>query len=193
MRRPWFNVVALVTAIGAISVFSARRIEAQFSSPVKIVNTTSAPAITSRMDDHGRIPYQSEVDGGSAGIPPISCDQLIGCGFTFGPVPIGHRLVIERVSGVIPTTVAGQAFVSLLNPNPSSQIGNIYSAFTVPTTGTLGYFDEPTLVYIDSQQSVTVNVALSAGAAFPTGFIRRMIVKGYLLDCTAAPCAAIAN
>ena len=192
MKKTLFGIAAAMAVAGLASLLTARRIEAQYSSPVKVVNTTSAPALNSSVDDRGRIPYQSEVDGGSAGIPPVSCDQLIGCSFKFGPVPTGHRLVIERVAGVLPTTLASQAFVSLSNPN-SPLPGTVYAAFTVPTTFSAGYFDLPTLVYIDSQQSVSVDVALTAGAAFPTGSFRRIIVKGYLLDCTAAPCAAIAN
>jgi hypothetical protein len=191
MKRRWFGAAAAVLAACAIYVFSARRIEAQYSSPVKVVNTTSAPAIGSLMDDHGRIPYQSEVDGGSVGIPPVPCDQTVGCDFVFGPVPAGHRLVIERVTGVVPSTVAAQAFVILSNPNSPSP-GTVYAAFTLPPTSTAGYFEVPTLVYVDSQQSVDVTVAFS-GAGFASGFFRRVIVKGYLLDCTAAPCAAIAH
>ena len=191
MKRNWFGAGAILLAACALSVFSARRIEAQYSTPVKVVNTVSAPAIGSLMDDHGRIPYQSEVDGGSIGIPPVPCDQTVGCDFVFGPVPAGHRLVIERITGVVPSTAPAQTFITLSNPNSPSP-GTVYAAITIPATSTAGNFEVPTLVYVDSLQSVDVTVAF-AGAGFASGFFRRMIVKGYLLDCTAAPCAAITH
>jgi len=53
MKQHLLGIAAAIAVAGLISLSTARRIEAQFSSPVKVVNTTSAPAITSRMDDPG--------------------------------------------------------------------------------------------------------------------------------------------
>jgi len=187
MKRRWFSVSALVAAACLISVFSARRIEAQFSSPVKVVNTTSAPAITSGMDDHGRIPYWSEVDGG---IAVSGQDCLSGCQFTFGPVPGGHRLVIERVSAALDLSgqEPGTIFVSMFPQIGGAGTPNSYAAFVAPPTE---FFDVPTLAYVDSQESIVIRIILSGGA--PLGISNHVIVRGYLLDCTAAPCAAIAH
>ena len=184
MKGRWFGMAALVVTACAISVFSARRIEAQYSSPVKVVNTTSAPAINSGMDDHGRIPYWSAVDGGF----PVSGTN--GYQFTFGPVPSGHRLVIERVSAAL--DLSGQPTGTIL-VSMSPQIGgpgtpSSYAAFVAPPTE---FFDVPTLAYVDSQESVVIRIILSGGA--PLGISNHVIVRGYLLDCTAAPCAAIAH
>lgn len=189
MKRRWFGAAAVVVAACAISVFSARRIEAQYSSPVKVVNSTAAPAITSRMDDHGRIPYQAEVDNGvgpgGAGSSCVSQDQ---CDFTFGPVPSGHRLVIEHISGLLPLLTGNQVIAQLFNP----QTGGHYTTFIIPTTTTWGAFDAATLVYLDSQQSVNVHVSTSTLVGFSLG-ATYVTVSGYMLDCTAAPCAAIAH
>jgi hypothetical protein len=178
MNRRWFGMAAIVLTACAISVFSARRIEAQYSSPVKVVNTASAPALNSSLDDHGRSPYQSELFG-------KSCTGL-GCTFTFGPVPSGPRLVIEHVSGSI--DVVGTVAQVDVQLNPSIPVGTLdrYASFYVPLQ-----FDQPTLAYLDNSQSVDVEVILIGGGTF--GPNSRMGVKGYLLDCTAAPCAAIAQ
>ena len=190
MKRRWFGAGALVVAACAISVFSARRIEAQFSSPVKVVNTTSAPAIASSMDDHGRIPYWSVVFGGTPFGGGTSCSGQNACQFIFGPVPSGHRLVIEHTSGALDLSgLVSELIVQLRQPNPTTANQDTYSSFDAPTT--TGYFDMPTLGYLDSQQSVDVDVFLRGGGTF--GVNSRLVLAGYLLDCTAAPCAAIAH
>jgi hypothetical protein len=178
MKNHLFGIVAAIAVAGLISLFTAHRIEAQYSSPVKVVNSTSAPALNSSVDDHGRIPYQSELFGkGCTGF---------GCTFTFGPVPSGHRLVIEHVSGSI--DVLGSVTQVNVQLNPTVPIGTLdrYSSFYVPEQ-----FDQVTLAYLDASQSVDVLVILVGGGTF--GPNSRLGVKGYLLDCTAAPCPAIAN
>ena len=178
MKQHLFGIAAAIAVAGLVSLFAARRIEAQYSSPVKVVNSTSAPALSSVVDDHGRIPYQSELFG-------KACTGL-SCTLTFGPVPSGHRLVIEHVTGSIDTVgTVSQVDVQL---NPSIPVGTLdrYASFYVPQQ-----FDQPTLAYLDASQSVDVYVILIGGGTF--GPNSRMGLKGYLLDCTAAPCAAIAN
>jgi hypothetical protein len=148
---------------------------------VKVVNTTSAPALNSSVDDHGRVPYWSELLAGS-------CVAGVACTYTFGPVPIGHRLVIEHVSGSV--AFSGGASEINVQLNPTTPIGSLdrYASFDVPTTG---QFDMPTLVYLDPLQTVDVFVLLRGGASFSG--TTRIMVTGYMLDCTAAPCAAIAH
>ncbi len=188
MRGRWLSAAAVVVAACAISVFSARRIEAQYSSPVKVVNSTSAPALNSSIDDHGRIPYQSEVDDGVGPGAGLSCASQDQCDFAFSPVPSGHRLVIEHVGGLLSLATANQVIAQLFNP----VTGGHYSTFIVPTTTAYGSFDAATLVYLDSQQSVDVHVFTSTLVGFSLGS-RYITISGYLLDCTAAPCAAIAH
>jgi hypothetical protein len=188
MKRRWFGAAAVVVAACAISVFSARRIEAQYSSPVKVVNSSSAPALNSSVDDHGRVPYWSEVQAGLVTGQNCPADSSF-CVVTFGPVPSGHRLVIEHVSGQLPHTgIVNEILVQLKVAAPTG-ILDFYSFFDVPTTGN---FDVPTLAYIDAQQSVNVAAFVIGGGTIQTSF-SRIILTGYLLDCTAAPCAAIAH
>src|SRR5579863_6283055 len=92
MKTHFLGIAAAMAVAGLVSLVTARRIEAQYSSPVKVVNTTSAPAITSRMDDPGRVPYQSTING-------PSCVNSTSCSVSFPAVPAGHRLVVTQISG----------------------------------------------------------------------------------------------
>src|SRR5690349_1343497 len=53
MKRQLLGIAAVIGAAALASLFTARRIEAQYSSPVKVVNTTSGPALNSSVDDQG--------------------------------------------------------------------------------------------------------------------------------------------
>jgi hypothetical protein len=186
MKQHLFGMAAVIAAAGLSSLFTARRIEAQYSSPVKVVNTTSAPALNSAVDDHGRIPYWSQVEPGFDSGEP--CDGRNGCVFTFGPVPAGHRLVVERVSGDLGLTGFVSELVVSLSAPAAVTLPNFYTFFDAPVTGN---FDVPILAFIDSQQTVAVQVVAVGGGTFTGG--RRIILTGYLLDCLAAPCSAIAH
>ena len=186
MKRRWLGVAALVAGACAISVVGARRIEAQYSSPVKVVNSTSAPALNRSVDNHGRISYWAEVTGNE---PATVCSGAL-CVFTFGPVPSGHRLVIEHVMGQLPPTGAvTDVVVELIDPAPVGYL-DTYAIFDAPST--TGYFDMPTLAFIDSQRSVKVEAQMNGGGTIFKS-LAKIILTGYLLDCTAAPCAAIAH
>src|SRR5215468_614910 len=67
---------------------------ATYSTPVAVMNTTSQPAITSGMDDPGRIPYESHQILPTENLPS---EPL----FSFPAVPPNHRLVVQRVGGVM--------------------------------------------------------------------------------------------
>jgi hypothetical protein len=65
------------------------------SNPVTVGNPATSPALTSSVDDPGRIAYQSAVT-----IP--GCASNAGpCAAKFSAVPQNHRLVIQHVSGSI--------------------------------------------------------------------------------------------
>lgn len=182
MKTRWFNVVVLVVTVGAISVFSARRIEAQFSSPVKIVNTTSAPAITSRMDDAGRVPYQSAFNGITA------CGGHNFCLNTFPPVPAGHRLVLTQISGAhdisVPGPIADSVRIALLSSS------GVLTQFNWDLQNS-GSWVLPVTAYLDPGVSVSLAENIT-GANFDVS-PQWITLTGYMLDCTAAPCSAIAQ
>lgn len=175
---------AAALAIAAIaSLFTARRIEAQYSSPVKVMNSTAAPAVTSRMDDPGRIPYQS-VNNSS------QCANNNYCYFSFGPVPAGHRLVITQVAGVNffnqPSgTVSFD--VSLLGPG-SFQTGWLPAIHL----STISAYNYPVTVYVDAGQTFRF-AAEVFGTTFVGNLDQQATITGYMLDCTAAPCSTTAQ
>lgn len=183
MKTHFLGIAAAMAVAGLISLVTARRIEAQYSSPVKVVNTTSAPAITSRMDDPGRIPYQSTING-------TSCVNTNSCVVSFPPVPAGHRLVVTQISGAHngPQFGTGPFAVSVrigLN-GPNGGITQFYWDLQ-----SLGSYVLPVSAYLDA--GVNINVVDSIiGTTYNNG-PQLITVTGYMLDCTAAPCAAIAQ
>lgn len=153
---------------------------------VQVVNTAANPAITSNMDDPGRIPYQATVVGSSGS----NC-VATGCSFNFAPVPAGHRLVILHVSAFIqanPSSTPMRVAVGAL-PTFSSE-------FLVTVQDTLSglneiQFDQPVLVYLDAGQTPVVALDTNISTFFASGQIATL--TGYLLDCSAAPCSAIVS
>jgi hypothetical protein len=184
MKKHLFGISAAMAVAGLIALVSARRIEAQFSSPVKIVNTTSAPAIASIMDNLGRIPYQSVVRGTTS-----TCGGGTSCFATFPVVPAGHRLVVTQIAGAhfLATPITAPLTVSLgvaVN-GPSGVVTQINwdlssASYVLPVT-----------LYVDPGNYV-VFVANEVGSLGYDIGAQVDTLTGYLLDCTAAPCAAIA-
>jgi hypothetical protein len=178
-KNYWLTASGALAVAGAIMLLSAHRIEAQYSSPVRVMNTTSGPAIASLIDEPGRTPYQARIVQ-----QPASNTTSIS--FTFGAVPANHRLVVQHVSGNL-TVTAG---------SPAASIGLAVlgfvptSLFFTPTLGGLNNFDQPVLVYFDGGQQPSVT---AFGPTFVGSSSEIMTLTGYLIDCSAAPCAAIAQ
>src|SRR5437899_2414856 len=94
--------------------------------PVTVVNPATSPALTSSVDDPGRIAYQSDVPTGS--------------GFVLFPVvPPGHRLVIQHVSGFAIYGGAPTRVVVDLSTTPFF----IHSAFFAPLLRENSFLDHP--------------------------------------------------
>ncbi|MGB0034436.1 MAG: hypothetical protein WBP79_03070 [Candidatus Acidiferrales bacterium] len=143
------------------------------------VITDNLPAVTDvrNLDDPGRIPYQS-----SATTP---CSSF--CLFNFGPVPSGHRLVIQHVTGYLGFISDPKSVQVLLR----LQSGAIGSSFFVSTGDVTAAFDQPVQLYFDENQTISVEVF--ADALPSPSVTQEMNLMGYLLDCGAAPCAPIAH
>ena len=132
------------------------------------------------IDEPGRIPYQAVARG--------DCSQF-NCSASFNPVPAGHRLVLRQVSGELTTSVTA--------PDTTKVLGTIQNApgsflrFTAaPFAGFLaGVFDQAVEFYVDAGQVPEVDVDIVG--VNPSSF--RATLVGYLLDCSQAPCAPIAN
>lgn len=183
MKKMIAGLAAAVAVAALASLFTARRIEAQYSSPVKVVNSTAAPAITSRMDDPGRVPYQS-VNNSS------QCGNSNYCYFSFGAVPAGHRLVITQVAGLnfFNAPSGSVSFdVSLMGPG-AFQTGWLPAIHS----STVSDYNYPVTVYVDSGQTFRF-AAEVFGTTFVSSLDQQATITGYMLDCTAAPCSAIAQ
>jgi hypothetical protein len=68
--------------------------------------------------------------------------------------------------------------------------GFILSSFFAPTFGSITAFDQPVLFYHDAGQQP---FALVSGPLLNNNLPATLTITGYLLDCSAAPCAAIAQ
>jgi hypothetical protein len=166
-----FGAVAL--ALVLVNAIAPQAVHAAVAALVQISNTATNPALTSRIDDPGRVPYQ-------AGKSCNGCTSV-----TFGPVPANHRLVVGNISGQINFFAA--PFFSTVSASPG---GVPRSQFFPPLNPALNFtiFDQPVNFYVDQNQSVTVTVAANTDI-----MDTNISVTGYLLDCNAAPCAAVAS
>ena len=144
---------------------------AMLASSIQGINAAQTTQVR-EVDDPGRIAYESEQH--------LGAEQLT---VFFPVVPAGHRLVIQHVSG----TVTFQSAVSEVNALVISPEG--FSAFQPPFTKNITQFDQLVQLYVDAGNTPQVTVAAAdALAAFG-----ELALTGYLLDCTAAPCARIAH
>jgi hypothetical protein len=156
------------------------------STPVTVTNPAASPALTSSVDDPGRIAYQSVQT-------PPNCAGANGCAFAFAAVPTGHRLVIQHVSGeLILTGTPIAVHVTLL-----SSISSPRSSFFVPFVGLTNlsdsYFDQPVLHYFGEGDVPGGEIDLIGNSTANTFSDVIVTLTGYLLDCTEIPCAPIAH
>jgi hypothetical protein len=151
---------------------------------VNVTNPATAPVLSLNVNDPGRNPWQSlvEVTG--------CATAMVGCGFTATPiVPTGHRLVIEHVSFNTLGSSATAALVLLDRAIISPPATHRVSSFPANAPPGLGIVvaDQPVLIFLNENEALNFDIAFNGSIGFIDVF-----VSGYLLDCTIAPCAAIA-
>lgn len=185
------NVNATVSGTPTVNLGGTATVSVGNTPTVNVASmptvTITPPAVTivSTMDDPGRIPYQSSST-------PQSC-PVGGSGlcWPFPAVPAGHRLVIQHISGALQySTVPNPLVVFVLDGTFRAMNGFTPSVTTSTTVPSLINFDQQVQLYVDASQTYSVEV-YAAGAS-TVGFVP-IIVTGYLLDCAAAPCVAIAH
>jgi len=132
------------------------------------------------IDEPGRIPYQVAAFG--------HCNGTV-CTATFNPIPAGHRLVIQHVSGDMttqdPLSDATRVLITLQNKLQ----GIAFTESPFISGVFVGTFDQPVAFYVDGGESPTmqVHIGVSQMETFnPT-------IIGYELDCTKVSCAPIAG
>jgi hypothetical protein len=169
------SIGAVAMAAALMNLFAPQTVHATVAALVEVSNPATNPALTSRIDDPGRIPYTS--------VMTCSPGALLICSVDSGKVPVNHRLVIENISGYVGSPL--ETWVSIKNLGTGS---NYFFNITIPTTvPAIAHFNEPVRVYVDQYQSFRISTTNFADGT--AGFT----VSGYLLDCNAAPCAAIAS
>ncbi|MGO9260986.1 MAG: hypothetical protein ACLQU1_32460 [Bryobacteraceae bacterium] len=158
-----------------LALLAPRAAHGLVAALVQVANTASAPAIASLIDDPGRVAFVQPYS--------INCSGYT-CTFTSPfAVPAGHRVVIQHVSGVLNFDSAPSfVFAQVVPP--------VYFNVPLGTAGVTIYFDQPILYYFDGGQ--IPEVVFYSGTPFSANG-QNLTLIGYELDCTAAPCAAIAN
>jgi hypothetical protein len=173
----WLPAAGALALVAGLAMLSPRRSEAQYSSPVKVLNTSAAPAIASLIDDPGRVAFQSQ---GVVQSPGLGGTSVV---LAFGTVPPNKRLVVQHLTGNFFASGSGPAFIPL--GTSSATLSTFLSQIF---TGGVSAFDQPVLAYFDAGS--TPLVAASGG---PTYTSASAYLSGYMLDCSAAPCSAIAH
>jgi hypothetical protein len=178
LRKSVLSFGAAALAVVALALVLPRAADAVAAALVEVVNTTANPVITSRMDDPGRIPYTSSTGSSSP------CNQA--CTFDLPAVPAQHRLVLDNLGGSVELNSSGFVSAQVYCANCGDPRNN---GITIPNSGVLAnQFSTPIHLYFDAGQ--VPRISLAAGASI---FTQAVTVSGYLLDCSAAPCAAMAH
>jgi hypothetical protein len=166
-------IFAAVAGLVMLTVPPERAFAQRPSAPVKIENPASSPALTSSVDDPGRTAYQSYRQNNNCG--GFICEIA-----SFAQVPKGHRLVIQRISGLASSEVSSDLLFTL---SEGFGLAGFARFFSPSSAG--GFFNEPVLLYLDAEAFPVVTVR---GTAVQT---MDVTVTGYLLDCTISTCAPI--
>jgi hypothetical protein len=176
-----FAVLAGLFVIGSLMRSPESQAKGAYSSPVTVLNTPSAPAIASVIDDPGRVPYQSAQQV----VPPSDTTSLE---FSFGTVPANHRLVLQHISGIL--GVAQNSPAAVVGVAVPGNGGSTPSNFFTPSAGGVNAFDQSVLVYFDAGRTPLVFIG---GPTFLANHGDLINLTGYMLDCSVAPCAPIAQ
>lgn len=153
------------------------------SPAVTFANSANAPFFFRNVDDPGRIPYQSTVTG------PDNCTTSGGCFWSFAAVPANHRLVVQHISGILTLTQEPQGANAVIEVR-SGNFSTYVPLSAIPAGNVNVAFDESMQTYIDAGLYLAVYPIGAFGTPSPNATIT---ATGYVLDCSAGPCAAIAQ
>jgi len=167
---------------------------------VNVTNPATAPMLFLNVNDPGRIPYQSvqSVQSGTCGGfgPPEVCI------FSFPTVPANHRLAVQHVSihlqasgNPIPPGIGMMVTLDGVMVTPTSTNATNFTSFpgtVIPVGSSFAVVDQPVLAYLDAGVQPSLSVYIEVNSA-TNSFNGSATLTGYMLDCTIAPCAAIAQ
>lgn len=172
---------------GSLMESQGSKAKGGYSTPVQVMNTTSAPAIGVDAEKLARIPYESTVTG--ANCPAVGNEGA--CFYNFSAVPTGYRLVVENLAGYFQVSPTATAPVEGYLENSAFRVKNAFTAplGQVDAGGHIqSAFNNPTRFYVDAGENVfavTTSVWSNGNS--------EMILSGYLENCSITGCPAVQN
>jgi len=171
--------------IGSLTFHSGSQAKGAYSSPVTVMNTSSAPAIGVDAEKQARIPYQSSYR-------TTTCTGVTNCFFSFTAAPSGYRLVVENLSGLFELNNAATAPPTGLIEG--SSFLNVF-AFTAANgqifNGTImSGINIPVKMVFDTTEGNPVAFVYGNYPSI-TGLPSTMTLSGYLENCSITGCPTI--
>lgn len=179
-----YLAAACALLVITFAMIGPHTVRAAVATLVEVTNPATNPALTSAIDEPGRIPYQSVLFK-TCGGPSATCN------FVFGTVPTGHRLVVQHMSGQLTVTALSTYIEVTAGPDVAGEWITQLQLFVNNSTFQ-SFFDMPVHFYVDAGVSPTVSASTYGSVPFQTNN-QVVSLSGYLLDCNVAPCAAIAS
>jgi len=171
--------------IGSVVRHPGSQAKGAYSTPVQVMNTSSAPAIGVDAEKLARIPYQSSYR-------TTTCTGVTNCFFSFTAAPSGYRLVVENLSGLFELNNAATAPPTGLLEG--SSFLNVF-AFTAANgqifNGTImAGINTPVKMVFDTTEGNPVAFVYGDYPSI-TGLPSVMTLSGYLENCTITGCPTI--
>lgn len=188
-NTPSVNVATMPAVTGSVAVTNTPTVNVGNTPSVNVANTGAQPVPSVRIDEPGRIPYQSQVNKSDG-----SCTGATVCFFEFGFVPAGHRVVIQHISGIVNFSGGNFATVVSLNNGSSLPLSTFLAAQANAIT--FNAFDQTAQAYFDPAVFgglIEVQVDLFGGTFPASPHAEFITLSGYELDCSVAACAPIAH
>jgi hypothetical protein len=171
--------------IGSVMRHPGSEAKGAYSTPVQVMNTSSAPAIGVDAEKLARIPYQSTYR-------TTTCVNVTNCFFAFAAAPQGFRLVVENISGIFelannataPVTglIEGSNFLNTFGFTSSN--GQIFNGTIMSGV------NQPTRMVFDSSEG---NPVAFVYGDYPSiqGLPSFITLSGYLENCSITGCPTI--
>ena len=171
--------------IGSVVRHPGSQAKGAYSTPVQVMNTSSAPAMGADVEKLARIPYQSSYR-------TTTCTGVTNCFFSFTAAPSGYRLVVENLSGLFEISNAATAPPTGLLEG--SSFLNVF-AFTAANgqifNGTImSGINIPVKMVFDPSEGNPVAFVYGDYPSI-TGLPSVMTLSGYLENCTITGCPTI--
>ena len=171
--------------IGSLMRSPGSQAKGAYSTPVQVMNTSSAPAIGADAEKLARIPYQSTYR-------TTTCVNVTNCFFQFAPAPPGFRLVVEHISGIFelasnataPATglIEGSNFLNTFGFTSTN--GQIFNGTIMSGV------NQPTHMVFDNSEGDPVAFVYGDYPSIQ-GLPSFITLSGYLENCSITGCPAI--